>query len=236
MFLLKLPNELLLLVTSYFNYESDINSLARTTRQLYHLLNPYLYRHNARYGNGSALEWALRYSQATVARRMLKEGALLSEYLHEDWEPLAVAWIYGPDAAVKILQEEGDEDVLVRECGPKIDRLSMVLAHNPQVMLQFLISLGETFRRCPTVIPMGDGFLIMLMNDAIIFWNIEVVKFLIEHFPDIINGEDQEDSRFDHPWHKQRFTGAKKLFVSCLMLEQIQTLVKALGRPRCTML
>lgn len=32
MLLLKLPNELLLHVTSYFNYESDINSLARTTR------------------------------------------------------------------------------------------------------------------------------------------------------------------------------------------------------------
>lgn len=107
MLLLKLPNELLLLVTSYFNYERDINSLARTTRQLYHLLNPYLYRHNARYGSGLALKWALQYSHVTVAREMLKEGALLSEYLHEDWEPLAVAWIYGPVAAVKILQSAG---------------------------------------------------------------------------------------------------------------------------------
>lgn len=56
---------------------------------------------------------------------MLKAGALLSEYLHEDWEPLAMTWIYGPDAAVKILQEEGDKEVLVREGGHKIDRVSM---------------------------------------------------------------------------------------------------------------
>lgn len=53
-------------------------------------------------GSGSALKWALQYSHVTVARKMLKEGALLSEYLHKDWEPLAMAWIYGPDAAVKI--------------------------------------------------------------------------------------------------------------------------------------
>lgn len=136
---------------------------------------------------------------------MLKAGALLSEYLHEDWEPLAMAWIYGPDAAVKILQEEGDKEVLVREGGHKIDRVSMVLAHNPEVMPRFLISLGRKIPRGSTVIPMGDGFSTMLMNDAVTFWDIKVVKFLIEHFPDIINGEDQEDSCFRPPMVQAAF-------------------------------
>ena len=81
----------------------------------------------------------------------------------------------------------------------------MVLAHSPEVMLRFLISLGRKFPRGPTVIPMGDGFSTMLMKDAVIFWDIKVVKFLIEHFPDIINGEDQEDSRFRPPMVQAAF-------------------------------
>lgn len=52
---------------------------------------------------------------------------------------------------------------------------------------------------------MGDGFSTMLMNDAVTFWDIKVVKFLIEHFPDIINGEDQEGSRFRPPMVQAAF-------------------------------
>lgn len=205
--LLKLPNELLLHVTSYFSYESDINSLAQTTRRLYHLLNPYLYRHNVRQGKSSALKWALQYSHVTVARKMLKEGALLSEYLHEDWEPLAVAWIFGPDAAVKILQEEGDKEVPVREGGHQIDCLSMVLVHHPEVMLRFLMSVGRMF---PREIQMGDGFSSLLMSDAIIYENFEVVEFLAEHFPGIIN-EGYENVSSKPPVAQAAFQGRKEM-------------------------
>lgn len=204
--LLKLPNELLLHVTSYFSYESDINSLARSTRRLYHLLNPYLYRHNVRQGKSSALKWALQYSHVTVARKMLKEGALLSEYLHEDWEPLAVAWIYGPDTAVKILQEEGHKEVPVREGGHQIDRLSMVLAHNPEVMLPYLIWLGRIYPR----VNMGGLHPALLMSDAIIYENFEVVEFLAEHFPGIIN-EGYENVSSKPPVAQAAFHGRKEM-------------------------
>lgn len=77
--LLTLSNELLLEIASYFKYDSDIYTLMRTSCRLYHLLGTYLYQHNARYCNGSALKWAVRSNDLVGARKAVGAGALRKE-------------------------------------------------------------------------------------------------------------------------------------------------------------
>jgi hypothetical protein len=68
MALLCLLSELLLLVLTHLEAESDINSLVRTNKQLYAVPSFYLYERNSR-NSGSAMIWACkRGSEATVWR------------------------------------------------------------------------------------------------------------------------------------------------------------------------
>jgi hypothetical protein len=46
MLLPSLPNELVLLIAENLELEKDINAFARTNKQLYNILDPYLYCHN----------------------------------------------------------------------------------------------------------------------------------------------------------------------------------------------
>jgi ankyrin repeat protein len=54
-----LPTELILDISRYLQSERGISAFAQTSKQLHCILNPYLYRHNVRYGGSSALWWAL---------------------------------------------------------------------------------------------------------------------------------------------------------------------------------
>src|SRR5438552_5895155 len=74
--LLDIANELLLCISENLESESDINAFTRTNRQLYFVLNDYLYRHNVqKFGGGSALLWAAKHGQEVAAQRLLGEGA-----------------------------------------------------------------------------------------------------------------------------------------------------------------
>ena len=75
MFLLDLPNELLLSIADRLELERDINAFARTNRRLYYLLNAYLYRHNMQKFGGSALLWAAEHGREVTAQWLLGEGA-----------------------------------------------------------------------------------------------------------------------------------------------------------------
>jgi hypothetical protein len=55
MALLALSCELLCAIAHHLHSESDLNAFAQTNRLLYQLTNPYLYNHNIRYSNNSAL-------------------------------------------------------------------------------------------------------------------------------------------------------------------------------------
>ena len=108
--LLSLSNELLLEIASYFKYGSDINALMQTTGRLYYLLNTYLYRHNIRYFESSALEWAICNGVVTVVERMLDEGVPLNHgipYSGLVYSQLDLAVHHGHENVVKLLLERG---------------------------------------------------------------------------------------------------------------------------------
>ena len=62
-------NELLAEMASYFKHDSDINALMRANTRLYHLLNSYLYQHNARFFGELALSWTARSGYLAGARK-----------------------------------------------------------------------------------------------------------------------------------------------------------------------
>ncbi|KAH7060983.1 ankyrin repeat-containing domain protein [Paraphoma chrysanthemicola] len=68
--LLRLPLELLYLVSHHAASPADTNALARCNRQLYELLNKFLYRNNMRSSDGSALMWAAKNSRSGIARKI----------------------------------------------------------------------------------------------------------------------------------------------------------------------
>jgi ankyrin repeat protein len=70
--LLRLPLELLYLVSDHSNSSADVNALARCNRQLYNLLNSFLYRSNLQRSQGSALMWAAARSRSETARNMFE--------------------------------------------------------------------------------------------------------------------------------------------------------------------
>ncbi|EHA21860.1 hypothetical protein ASPNIDRAFT_183513, partial [Aspergillus niger ATCC 1015] len=72
--LINLPGEILLGIASFLSSENDIDSLAKTSTRLHHLLNSVLYRHNVTHSNSSALLWAATKGQDTTARLCIQQG------------------------------------------------------------------------------------------------------------------------------------------------------------------
>ncbi|KAH9216220.1 ankyrin repeat-containing domain protein, partial [Leptodontidium sp. 2 PMI_412] len=84
MSLLDLPNELLPSIADNLRCESGINVFARTNRQLYCLLNVYLYQYHIRINHPSALLWAARHGLTNTVLKFLELGANVQATLEND--------------------------------------------------------------------------------------------------------------------------------------------------------
>ncbi|KAL3447409.1 ankyrin repeat-containing domain protein [Aspergillus insuetus] len=75
--LLDLPLGILLHILDELATEANINTLAKTCRQSYILLDPVLYQRNIQNGRSSALLWAVReYQEATVLRCLEQDASI----------------------------------------------------------------------------------------------------------------------------------------------------------------
>lgn len=125
--LLALPNELLTEIASYFKHDSDIYALMRANSRLYRLLDTYLYQHNARYFDGSALSWMVRSGDLAGARKAVEAGALGKRSQFFDSELLGLAIHSGNGEIVDLLlksdMRSGPERLswLVSKCGRESD-------------------------------------------------------------------------------------------------------------------
>ncbi|EUC40187.1 hypothetical protein COCMIDRAFT_42757, partial [Bipolaris oryzae ATCC 44560] len=72
MSLTNLPRELLYAIAEHLHAESDLNAFARANRLLYHLTNPYLYDHNIRHSNSTALLWAAEHGKERTLCKLLE--------------------------------------------------------------------------------------------------------------------------------------------------------------------
>ncbi|KAJ5546366.1 serine/threonine-protein phosphatase 6 regulatory ankyrin repeat subunit C [Penicillium frequentans] len=71
MALLNLPTEVLLELADFLA-ESDVNSFCQANWRLYDILNPYLYRNNARNFGSSALIWASGNGKSATVKRVFE--------------------------------------------------------------------------------------------------------------------------------------------------------------------
>lgn len=70
-----LPFETLwLIVKSLESCERDINVLAQVNRDLYALLNPYLYRLNVHNSSNPAIAWGAYHGQEATVRKALEQA------------------------------------------------------------------------------------------------------------------------------------------------------------------
>lgn len=106
MSLLNLSNEIILEITSYFKYDGDISALMQTNSRLYHLVNTYRYRHNARHFEGYALEWAVDGNVGSAAQKALvAENVTQSGNQHDYFELFEWAIHHACDGVVKAFLE-----------------------------------------------------------------------------------------------------------------------------------
>lgn len=119
MSLLRLPNELVLGIAGCFHDGPDINALHKTAGCLYHLLNDYLYQHNSRYNEGSALLWAIKHSCMSTAQKALEAGVRADEALHDkEWvAPPVLAMNHKNEQIVRLLLEKDLDFSKTFRCG-----------------------------------------------------------------------------------------------------------------------
>lgn len=92
-------NEVVYLIVSYLDYESETSALSQANRGLHHAVNPLLYQHNVRHEHNLALAWGIIHGNMTTVQMSLKEGAPLDicdEFL--EWKLTAPAAIHGQEA------------------------------------------------------------------------------------------------------------------------------------------
>jgi ankyrin repeat protein len=107
--LLNLPNELLRYISECLESERDINTIARTNRRLYSLLDIYLYDYNVQQSGSSALLWAAEHGQEATAQKLLKRKANIQATNENAEAPLLLAAGNGHMEVVKMLLDEGAE-------------------------------------------------------------------------------------------------------------------------------
>jgi ankyrin repeat protein len=102
--LLDLPNEILYRIAGYLTRELDINSLVRTNRHFYNLINAFLYYSNAMHGQMSALLWASNHGIFKTAQYSLNASARVSNSkLEAFYNALFAAVRAGHTSIAKIL-------------------------------------------------------------------------------------------------------------------------------------
>ena len=185
MFLSQLPIELFLYIADALHYECDINSLVRTTRRLYDLLNPYLYRYDADHGDTWALHWAMRTGNVVTARKALMEKAGLDVEIHEDWAPVIVSWAFGNDLALGYLQREF-ATVPDKKCD---DIWTLASSHCRGSLLQCLLKQGGPDDRIYHR-EVNEECLAVVMQRAAKWGNLEVVQLFAKKFPETVNARN----------------------------------------------
>lgn len=109
--LLHLLTEVLLLLVSFLETERDVNWLSQSSRWIYSLLNPYLYRQNSLNFESFALLWAAEHGNEATARLSIRGGANVAVTDKEGRTPLTWAATKGHEAVVQLLLETGKVDV-----------------------------------------------------------------------------------------------------------------------------
>ncbi|KAF7139749.1 hypothetical protein CNMCM5793_007903 [Aspergillus hiratsukae] len=142
----ELPNEIILAIAKALHSEGAVNALARTSRHLYSLLNPFLYKYHA---DLAALRWAAEQGYASTLINLLDAGIDL--YYPSIWSPdqrhtlthhpLVTAIQYGHLHIVEIFLDRGGMSKRLKEEDYEWP-LYEALYYGQIAILQFLLQKG----------------------------------------------------------------------------------------------
>jgi ankyrin repeat protein len=143
-----LPNEVILAIAKELHSEGAINALARTSRHLYSLLNPFLYRYHEQ-PKLPALHWAAQGGYASTLISLLDAGVDL--YAPSRWcpeqthtlthHPLITAIWYGHLHIVELLLDRGGMSERLKEEDYELP-LNRAIWHGHIPILQFFLQRG----------------------------------------------------------------------------------------------
>jgi ankyrin repeat protein len=138
--LLQLPPELHLQIARFLETTRDINSWSQANKQLYALLNRYLYMLDA-HVSSSALLWGAQRGNVDTVRMCLQMGANV-EVMDRGRTPLSLAAEHGHEAVVKLLLETEGVDA---DSGRGDDRtpLSYAAEHDYVEVVKLLLETGR---------------------------------------------------------------------------------------------
>ncbi|KAF5845576.1 hypothetical protein GGP41_009389 [Bipolaris sorokiniana] len=141
--LVNLPHELLCaIVAEHLHAESDLNAFARTNRLLYHLTNPYLYDHNIRCSNDSALLWAAKHGQQRTVCKLLEKRAWLDSSTRRLGEALVLAAEAGHKSIAHYLFNEGANVNFYMAKGAYANALQAACSEGHRQVVKMLLDKG----------------------------------------------------------------------------------------------
>ncbi|GIK05412.1 hypothetical protein Aspvir_009521 [Aspergillus viridinutans] len=145
-----LPNEIILAIAKKLHSEGAINALARTSRHLYSLLNPFLYKYHEQ-PKIPALHWAAQGGYASTLMSLLDAGVDL--YASSIWfpdqsqthtlthHPLTTAIRYGHLNIVELLLDRGGMSERLKEEDYELP-LNRAIWYGHIPILQFFLQRG----------------------------------------------------------------------------------------------
>lgn len=139
--LFHLPTELILEVGAYLEAEKDINSLCQTSRRLYSILNPHLYRINSR-SSPSALTWAVLCGIESTARISIENGAEVGWKDLGGYGLLTLATQRSHIEIIRLLLQTGKVDVDLKDNGGRTP-LSWAAEFGEEGVVELLLGTGS---------------------------------------------------------------------------------------------
>lgn len=150
MSLVVLPNEILFSIAGLLEYCWHINSFVQVNRHLHDALNPYLYHHNIKCFDSSALRWAAKHGKEVTARYFLDAwpGSLAGVTEYGLKKALASAAMKGSSTVMKQLLERGvDPNMIVIEVDEILEKrkesmLLLAVRHGHESTVSVLLDYG----------------------------------------------------------------------------------------------
>ncbi|KAJ5143986.1 uncharacterized protein N7515_002773 [Penicillium bovifimosum] len=190
-----LPNEILLLISSFLNEYADLNAFSQVSHHFYALSNKDLYRALARASPARAIVWAAQKGSEASARKLLEmcgqeilemrgqeilemRGQELLDIIADDYQrPIVVAAENGHSHLVKLfLSYCLPYDNTEREASLFTETLNAAIEQGHEAIVRLLLEskVDVAFYR-------QDKYPAQLLSVAVQYRRLSIVKLLLEH-------------------------------------------------------